>query len=713
MATMTASAPVERSPSLMNVVFSLKMYLAAMLAYFIALNMDLQRPFWAVGTVFLVSNPLSGASTSRAVYRIIGTIIGGAMCVALVPNLVNSPEVLTFALASWCAFCLFVSLLDRTPRSYAFMLSGYTAAITGIAMVEQPLSSFDYAVARVEEICIGVICAALVNRIVFPRHAGPVLAQRVNGWLGNAGALVAESLTGQADPKKLAADRRRLAADAVDMRQFTTHIAYDTSHHKFLIRLSRALQQKMIMLLPVLSALEDQRRALLAAQDPERNARMDAILREVADWVGAGPQADPAGAVALRARFDAVARMHAGAEDWFDLLTLNFIRRLRQLLSVWEDCNVLRSAIAGHETDEVRVRSLLAQSRDVRVHRDYGMAAVAALCTFLSVVLANVLWIGSGWLNGTYGAQLAGVFTCILAFIDDPVPELRKFLKFMMVAMVAGFVYDFAILRFVDGFWWLAAALGLYMIPVGTLMGVPRLFAVGLTLSVNFPFMAMLQSSLNVSVVTVLDSNIATVLAMVLAIVMTRMIRSIGAEASARRLLHRGWAQVAANASGRRDLAPEAFAQEMLDILGLCAPRMAASPHAADISSADLVLDSRVGMNVARIKEYLPALPPERAKAARAVLAEVARYYEGRARGADVAQAVARVDAALAEGTGPAPDQAERGLRTALAGIRLGLLPHAPPPQGTDLLRSFPVPVPVPSGPPSSSPPPSSPSESA
>lgn len=45
------------------------------------------------------------------------------------PTLVNSPELLSLAIAAWVGLCLYVSLLDRTPRSYMFMLAGYTCAL--------------------------------------------------------------------------------------------------------------------------------------------------------------------------------------------------------------------------------------------------------------------------------------------------------------------------------------------------------------------------------------------------------------------------------------------------------------------------------------------------------------------------------------------------------------------------------------------------------
>src|SRR5689334_8958958 len=112
-------------------VFALKTFGAAMLAYSIALWLDMPRPFWAMTTVFITANPLSGATSSKAVYRILGTLIGAAGTIALIPNLVNAPELLSLTIAAWVGFFAYLSLIDGTPRAYVFMLAGYTIPLLG------------------------------------------------------------------------------------------------------------------------------------------------------------------------------------------------------------------------------------------------------------------------------------------------------------------------------------------------------------------------------------------------------------------------------------------------------------------------------------------------------------------------------------------------------------------------------------------------------
>jgi uncharacterized membrane protein YccC len=163
------------------IIFSINCYIATILALFIAFSLDLKTPGWAVITVYLTSQPLTGALRAKAVYRVIGTFIGGAAMIAIVPNLVDAPELTTLAIILWVALCAYFSLLDRTPRSYMFVLSGYTAALIGFPSVLSPGTVFDTAVSRVEEIALGVICAAIVHSLIFPKSVFSTFEEKLRG----------------------------------------------------------------------------------------------------------------------------------------------------------------------------------------------------------------------------------------------------------------------------------------------------------------------------------------------------------------------------------------------------------------------------------------------------------------------------------------------------------------------------------------------------
>ena len=107
----------------------------------------------------------------------LGTLIGAAGTIALVPNLVDAPELLSLAIALWVGLFLYFSLIDGTPRSYVFMLSGYTVALLGFPVLSMPELAFDIVVARVQEIMLGIVCASVVSTLVMPRTSPPQLQQ--------------------------------------------------------------------------------------------------------------------------------------------------------------------------------------------------------------------------------------------------------------------------------------------------------------------------------------------------------------------------------------------------------------------------------------------------------------------------------------------------------------------------------------------------------
>ena len=210
------------------IIFSVNCYIATILTMFVAFSLDLKSPGWAMTTVYLTSQPLSGAMRAKAVYRAIGTFVGGAAMVAIVPNLVDAPELTTLAIILWVALCVFVSLLDRTPRSYMFVLSGYTAALIGFPSVLAPDTVFDTAVSRVEEITLGVVCAAIVHSLIFPKSVFSAFEQKLRGSIADTRRWLADGLTQQAGPEA-EMERRRIAADISELYVLGTSLRFDTS----------------------------------------------------------------------------------------------------------------------------------------------------------------------------------------------------------------------------------------------------------------------------------------------------------------------------------------------------------------------------------------------------------------------------------------------------------------------------------------------------
>jgi len=74
--------------------------LACVLTLGIAFAACLPRPWWAILTVYVTAQPMSGAFRPKVSYRLAGILLGATVAVAVVPNLQNSPELLVLCLAT-------------------------------------------------------------------------------------------------------------------------------------------------------------------------------------------------------------------------------------------------------------------------------------------------------------------------------------------------------------------------------------------------------------------------------------------------------------------------------------------------------------------------------------------------------------------------------------------------------------------------------------
>src|ERR1700748_1048017 len=283
-----------RNIGLRPIVFSVNCYIATILTMFVAFSLDLKSPGWAMTTVYLTSQPLSGPMRAKALYRAIGTFVGAAAMVAIIPNLVNAPELTTLAIMLWVALCVFVSLLDRTPRSYMFVLSGYTAALIGFPSVLAPGTVFDTAVSRVEEITLGVVCVTIVHSVFFPNSVFSAFERKLRGAMADTRRWLPDGLKSQASPE-VEMERRRIGADISELYVLGTSLRFDTSAHRPDIGTIRAFDRKIVALLPLVSAIED-RLTLLRRTGP-LDAKLSRAVEGVYTWVNAkvpGDQPSPA-----------------------------------------------------------------------------------------------------------------------------------------------------------------------------------------------------------------------------------------------------------------------------------------------------------------------------------------------------------------------------------------------------------------------------------
>ncbi|MDQ0467415.1 FUSC family protein [Labrys wisconsinensis] len=672
--------PTAALPTWRDWLFSAKAFLASMLALWIALAAGLSRPYWAMAAVYVVANPLSGATTSKALYRALGTLLGAAGSILLLPPLADTPELFSLAVALWTGGFLFVSLLDRTPRSYVFMLAGYSLPLIALPTVSEPGTIFDVAVARTEEITLGIVCASLVFALVLPVRVGPVLGAQAAAWLRDAGAwagaiLRREGATGATR------ERQRLAADIRAMDMLISQIAYDAAT-PVATRQARELRGRMAVLLPILSSLADRLEAVRA--NGAEPAGLAAVTAGILAWMEAGPEAAPDEVDRLQQALAALEPRGAAARDWDGLVLSSALERLKELVDLWQDCRALQRRITlGHRADRWKPAFRHRRTVGARPHYDFGLLLFSAGSVVLATLAACFVWIATGWDQGAGCVIMTAVGCSFFAALDNPAPQIRSFVIWMGVSVVASAVYLFAILPAVHDFPMLVAVFAVPFLIVGTLVTRPQFTMIAMLLAVNTASFVGLQASYSADFATFANGNIASVAGGLFGLVWSLVTRPFGAAFAARRLVRAGWADIAATARGGANRDPDVFAGRVFDRLGQLVPRLAQTAD-PDVAAADGLAELRIGMNILDLQRIRPALPAGLHPSLDAVLDGVAaafgrRVATGRAEPAPESLLRA-VDAALAALTEARIGTGERAGLQALVGLRRALFPHAPGP---------------------------------
>ncbi|PWC34801.1 FUSC family protein [Azospirillum sp. TSO35-2] len=627
---------LPKPPTLAELVFSLKSFAASMLALYIAFGMGLPRPFWAMMTAYVVSSPLSGTVRSKAVFRVAGTVIGSIAAVILTVSMVSAPELLSLAVGLWVGGCLYLSLLDRTPRSYAFMLAGYTAGLIVFPAVSNPEAIFDTGLARVEEIILGIVCATLVHSVVLPRGLGPVLLGRLDAALRDAECWTLDALNG-ADAGARAGNRHRMASDLTELRVMTTHLPYDTSDLRWMTRPMRALQDRMVYLLPILTSVQE-RLATLRRPDGTLPPDLAPLLEDVKAWIAAD-DGDTAGADALTGRLDRLTAEAArlcgrGAADWRQPTRLSLFRRLHALVDIHRDCRDLRAHIrSGDDALPDHLDPLVRRRSRGVFHLDHGMALWSGAAALLGIGVVCAFWILTGWSSGSAAAMMVAVFTCFFASFDDPVPGIRTFLVYTLASLPVAAFYLLVVLPSFDSFPMLALCLAPTLITLGVFVARPAVMGRAMAMIFGVGGALSLLDTGNGDFASFLNSSTGQVIGIITAMLVTRLCRSVGAAWSARRLLHAGWREIA-ELAGRRAVPPaDGFESRMLDRVGLLATRLAQvarddeAASKIDVDAIDAVRDLRVGLNVVELQRVRPALGPAAGPALGRLLDGVARHF--------------------------------------------------------------------------------------
>ena len=607
-----------------DVLFSFKTLLAAGIALYIAFSLNLPQAYWALVTVLIIAQPYSGMIRSKALYRVIGTIVGASFVVFIMPLLINSPELFSIAICLWIAICLFLSLYDGSPRSYGFILGGYTSALIGFPAVDSPGTIFLLARSRVEEVVLGVLTTFLVNELFFPRQVTPLLLSRMDKWLSHVAKWGGEEVSGRGMTPGVP---HSLGAEISTMSAMGIHAAYESPDPRVSGWLE-ALMSRMRDLLPVFVDLNIHRKAL-SRLSPALSADLDILGGEIDGWMSGK-------------HHHSAKEMEQVVSRWFDEHGIPFgllkggtiptelgslmerlARRFHELVVIWGDCRRMRQRISHGGVEDPP-----SPKGRVSVFRDPLLPFLSALAVSLAVGLSIFIWRALDWPEGFAAAMMAAVSGTFFAAMDDPSGAILDFLAKINIGSVAGLITLFFFLPQVHDFAGLMVVMGIVLIPAGIVLARPDGPLKVLPFMIGFSGLIALQSTYHADFSHAWNTAISEAVGVFLAALSTILVRSVGVTFSIRRILSSIHLEIVQLASLQGQMDRSVFVDRMFDRIAPLMSRMGVLGMDERKNHPDGLYDMVVGLDLIRLGAIREKLPPEMGDSISRLTLAIGNYYD-------------------------------------------------------------------------------------
>lgn len=586
------------SPALLSdahaLLYSVRSFVAAMLAYYIALAIGLERPSWAIITVYIVSQTSVGASLSRSLYRLAGTVAGAGATVLIVPTFVNTPILCSVILAGWISFCLYLSLLERTPRAYAFVLAGYTASLIGFPAVSDPGTVFNIAIIRLQEITIGIVCAALIHRYILPTRISGLFNSKLAQTLQATRQRIADTLAGKPNAQS---EPLHLALALQFLQGVSHHIPYDFALSVPVRQARKALHDRLARLVIVNGELCDRLQAIA-----EMPADMQTLLDDVQAWL----TCDDTGkrkktADALQQRSAQLAQRHAAQALTFEeALRVNFLRYIVELMTLLQQCERLSDAI--HHAKSAPIQAEDHAAKGYVFHRDALSAARTALGAFVIILGGCLLWIYSAWPDGGTAVSILGVCCTLFGSFDTPAPHIVKYIIGSIWGVLISLIYSFALLPPLSDFPVLVAALAPVYLLAGSLQARPPTTFMAMGITLTLPVLCELGARYSGDFADAANTAIALFFATGFAVIGMSLLQTVQADAAINRLLKLCQRDIRRSVNGVFKGDETHWTNLMIDRAALLLPRLPRSGPSSARALESLVHFLRIGLCVMRLR---------------------------------------------------------------------------------------------------------------
>lgn len=450
--------------------FAARTLLAGLAAYLTASTLGLAEPQWALMTVYIVSQPLSGMVIAKSLYRLIGTLVGTGMAVGFIVVSAGDPYRLTVLMAVWLGLSTYLASLFRGFRSYGFVLAGYTAAIVGLLGWLVPEHGSEFALARCAEIALGIGFAALASIVLAPHTLGAELSTKLGEALAAVSAYAADAMEADLDDAEFQRRRSAVIQQVLMLDTLRGHAFFDSMGVRAANRAIKRLIYDLLRSLSAAIAVHEQLRSLPG--DGPANAggvaghARDGMRR--LDLAGEGV----AGRRTLLALRDetvgSLDRELAGRQGAGAVGLIVLREKLKELLERLAEAAGLNHAIRNGAANRER-----AGAPDLHFDMDQPTALRNAARTMIAFTAGMGVWLATRYPSLMFIIVLIAVICSLFATFDNPIALSWQFLRGAAVAVALAFAGRFGLLPLSDAALLELGVAGLPLFAAGLAMAQP------------------------------------------------------------------------------------------------------------------------------------------------------------------------------------------------------------------------------------------------
>lgn len=396
--------------------YALRTAAALVLAYGIGFYAQIPTASSAGITVGIIAQPSAGMALSKAFYRVLGTIIGCVVALALGAAFGQDRTMLLFCFALWMGLCSTVAALLRDFRSYGAAISGYTVAIIAIGGIDDPDGLLLASLNRTAAILLGIASVALMNSLFGGVSALDKLVESLRTERDKVAAFAIDALEGRPIDDDLTITQR--VANITGLQTDATYAAAEQTGGR---QRRRGAQVAIGSLLTAVSA----GRTIAGVLSPDTTPAIQdyvqaaaGVLRDGGDMPDAPVTADPFDALIVERTNAIVRRMH-DADAGIAVLT--------------GGTAVLPDVV-------------------LRPTHDIPAAFISGVRTILAFGFTAAFAVLGGWSGATLMLIQQAAFVGLLGATATPTTASKGFLiPLIPVALVVG-VVEFLVLPLTSGF---------------------------------------------------------------------------------------------------------------------------------------------------------------------------------------------------------------------------------------------------------------------